>query len=104
MNKCKECPFFRRINTFGACELNGYTFDKDDDCLYEDRKLFNLKPKAAEKVLHYTQKWRRGKNIKMLSAVLVGKAVDTAIRELRKLRHQRNEISYDKNYKRGVCS
>ena len=87
MTKCNDCPFFRKINKFGACELNGYTFRKEDICLYEDRKLFNLKPRAAEKVLHYHQKWRRGANIKMLSPVLTGKAVDTAIRELRKIRH-----------------
>lgn len=36
------------------------------------------------KALHYLQKWRRGANIPMPEPVFVGKAIDEAIRHLRK--------------------
>jgi hypothetical protein len=43
-----------------------------------------MTPHHAVKILHYAQKWRRGKKIKPIPPYLLGQAIDKAINELRK--------------------
>ena len=41
-------------------------------------------PRQAAKLLHYAQKWRRGKKCAMLPPAILGVAIDMAIRTMRK--------------------
>ena len=48
--------------------------------------------KEALNILHTFQKWRRGKDIPIPTPKEIGIAIDTAIRELRKIeRDERND-------------
>ena len=46
--------------------------------------------KETLKILHDFQCWRRGKNIKMPDPILIGNAIDNAIRLLRKEKRYNN--------------
>lgn len=43
----------------------------------------NITEKQVLRILHYEQKWRRGKKLEMLSPVLFGVAIDGAMRFIR---------------------
>lgn len=80
---CGECPLLLHEDTdgYGVCNAAGQTRNCGQVCIYANRY-----PHAWEvtRILHYTQKWRRGANIKMPPPFVTGVAIDTAIRELRK--------------------
>ena len=79
---CGECPFFKHEDTdgYGICDIN--RFKKYSlKCTFE--WLDQLTNKQAVKVLHHSQKWRRGAKIGMPPPALLGLAIDTAIRVLR---------------------
>ena len=80
---CGECPFFKYENTYGygICDISGVVENCYLVCSFEER--YELTGRQAVKVLHHAQKWRRGSKIKMPPPVLLGLAIDTAIRVLR---------------------
>ncbi|MDR1504459.1 MAG: hypothetical protein LBT43_18585 [Prevotella sp.] len=51
---------------------------------FYDKKNDSLDEKEAIKVLHYYQKWRRGAAIPMPNPTQAGKAIDIALKTLRK--------------------
>ena len=61
---CGECPLLLHEDTdgYGVCNAAGQTRNCGQVCIYANRY-----PHAWEvtRILHYTQKWRRGANIKM---------------------------------------
>jgi hypothetical protein len=60
-------------------DLTNKTHYRDDSCI-----TYVNDTKQAIKVLHSFQKYRRGANIKMPPPVIIGEAIDYAIRQLRK--------------------
>ena len=81
---CGDCPFFKwkDPDRYGICYLTGLVMAYTYKCSFEDG-LRELTNKQAIKVLHHTQKWRRGAKIGMPPPALLGLAIDTAIRVLR---------------------
>ena len=81
---CDECPFFKDEDTYGygICDISGFAKNCSMECSFEDG-LKQLTNEQAVKVLHHTQKWRRGAKIGMTPPALRGLAIDTAIRVLR---------------------
>ena len=82
---CGDCPFFKweNPNGYGVCYLTGLAMNHTFKCSFEDR-LKELTNEQAVKVLHHTQKWRRGEKIGMPPPALLGLAIDTGIRVLKK--------------------
>lgn len=83
MTHCGECPFFKYEDTdgYGICDISGLDENCSLVCEYDRRdKLTN---KQAVKVLHHTQKWRRGAKIGMPPPALLGLAIDKSIRVIR---------------------
>lgn len=82
-NYCGECPLFKYECTdgWGWCDVREKNAYCGDEC---GVKRETIKPHQAVKILHYAQKWRRGKKIPMLSGYLLGVGIDKAINELRK--------------------
>lgn len=81
---CGECPFFKYEDTdgYGICDIIGNESNCSLICAFDKQE--KLTNKQAIKVLHHTQKWRRGAKICMPPPALFGLAIDTAIRVLRK--------------------
>ena len=80
---CGECPFFKYEDTdgYGICDISGFAKNCSLECSF---CMFDeLTKEQAVKVLHYTQKWRRGAKIGMPPPALLGLAIDTGIRVLR---------------------
>ena len=79
---CGECPFFKdETNGYGICDISGFTKNCFMECWFVwSDQLTNIQ---AVKVLHHTQKWRRGEKIGMPPPALLGLAIDKAIRVLR---------------------
>ena len=80
---CGECPFFKYEDTdgYGICDIIGIESICSLVCAFDGQnKLTN---RQAVKVLHHAQKWRRGAKIGMPPPVLLGLAIDTAIRVIR---------------------
>ena len=80
---CGECPFFKYEDTdgYGICDISGFAKNCSMECSF---LVFALLPnEQAVKVLHHTQKWRRGAKIGMPPPALLGLAIDTGIRVLR---------------------
>ena len=80
---CGECPFFKYEDTdgYGLCDISGLEENCSMECSFDGfDQLTNIQ---AVKVLHYTQKWRRGAKIGMPPPALLGLAIDTGIRVLR---------------------
>ena len=80
---CGECPFFKYEDTdgYGICDISGFKKNCSNVCEFDLRdQLTNIQ---AVKVLHHTQKWRRGEKIGMPPPALLGLAIDTSIRVLR---------------------
>ena len=78
-----ECPFFKHedIDGYGICDISGFAKNCSMECpfcMFDE--LTNIQ---AVKVLHHAQKWRRGAKIGMPPPVLLGLAIDKAIRVLR---------------------
>ena len=84
MPHCGECPFLKYGDQYGygICYLTGLVMAYTSKCSFEDG-LRELTNEQAIKVLHHTQKWRRGAKIGMPPPVLLGLAIDKAIRVLR---------------------
>lgn len=84
---CGECPFFKYEDTdgIGLCSIKNKNKYCGDTCGYLTFD-WDMSNRETEKILHYSQKWRRGGNIKMLNPRLFGLAIDGAIRELRRIR------------------
>ena len=80
---CGECPFFKYEDTYGygICDISGSKSNCSLVCAFD--KQGELTNEQAVKVLHHTQKWRRGANIGMPPPALLGLAIDKAIRVLR---------------------
>lgn len=80
MTYCGECPFFKYedIDGYGICDISGFA----ENCSMECHFVWLTKEQAV-KVLHHTQKWRRGAKIGMPPPALLGLAIDKAIRVLR---------------------
>ena len=80
---CGECPFFKYedIDGYGICDISGFSKNCSLECSFV--WLDQLTNKQAVKVLHHTQKWRRGDKIGMPPPALLGLAIDTGIRALR---------------------
>lgn len=83
MTYCGECPFFKYedIDGYGICDISGLEEKCSLKCSFE--LLDQLTKEQAVKVLHHTQKWRRGAKVCMPPPALLGLAIDTAIRVLR---------------------
>ena len=81
---CGDCPFLKwgDPDGYGVCYLTGLAMNHTFKCSFEDR-LKELTNEQAVKVLHHTQKWRRGAKIGMPPPALLGLAIDTGIRVLR---------------------
>lgn len=83
--KCEDCSFFayEDIDGRGICQIKKVCVKCDDDCWldYDIPQTIN--------VLHHVQKWRRGCNIPMPNPTVMGKAIDKAIHELRKLNKEK---------------
>ena len=80
---CGECPFFKYEDTdgYGICDISGLEENCSDVCAFNGQD--NLTNIQAVKVLHHTQKWRRGAKIGMPPPALLGLAIDKAIRVIR---------------------
>ena len=81
---CGECPFLKYEDTdgYGICDISGLAMNHTFKCSFEDG-LKQLTKEQAIKVLHHTQKWRRGAKIGMPPPALLGLAIDKSIRVLR---------------------
>lgn len=79
---CGKCPFFlyEDANGNGVCDITSRGCHLDYLCAVQ-----SLNVRQTIKVLHVTQKWRRGCKIKMPIPRIIGLAIDKAIHELRKL-------------------
>ena len=80
---CGECPFFKYedIDGYGICDISGFAKNCSMECSFcMFDQLTNIQ---AVKVLHHTQKWRRGDKIGMPPPAFLGLAIDTGIRALR---------------------
>ena len=83
MTYCGEYPFFKYedIDGYGICDISGFAKNCSFECSFcMFDELTNIQ---AVKVLHHTQKWRRGAKIGMPPPDLLGLAIDKAIRVLR---------------------
>lgn len=83
MTYCGECPFFKWEDTdgYGICDISGFAENCSMECSF---CVFDeLTKEQAVKVLHHTQKWRRGEKIGMPPPALLGLAIDKSIRVLR---------------------
>ena len=80
---CGECPFFKWEDTYGygICDIIGSKSICSLVCAFDKQE--KLTNKQSVKVLHHTQKWRRGAKIGMPPPSLLGLAIDTGIRVLR---------------------
>ena len=83
MTYCGECPFFKWEDTYGygICGIIEIESNCSLVCAFD--KQGELTNRQAVKVLHHTQKWRRGANIGMPPPALLGLAIDRSIRVLR---------------------
>ena len=80
---CGECPLFRYEDTdgFGVCHVSSREQRCSDICQFLSAPPT---PRQAAKLLHYAQKWRRGKKCAMLPPAILGVAIDMAIQTMRK--------------------
>jgi hypothetical protein len=79
---CGECPLFKYECTdgYGWCDVREREAHCGDQCNVSYNELTN---KGAVKILHYAQKWRRGKKMPMLPPYILGIGIDKAINVLR---------------------
>ena len=79
---CGECNFFNHenIDGFGRCDVTYREQQCSDQCTLSRESITD---KQVLRVLHYTQKWRRGAKIDMPSPYVLGIAIDGAIKSLR---------------------
>lgn len=80
---CGECPLlrFEDLDGFGICHVSSLVQRCSDTCQFLSA---SPTPRQAAEILHYAQKWRRGKKCAMLPPAILGVAIDTAIRTMRK--------------------
>ena len=80
---CGECSFFSHEDTdgYGWCDIECRVQRCSDKCTISRTSITD---KQAERVLHYSQKWRRGAKIEQPSPYVLGIAIDRAIKVLRK--------------------
>ena len=69
---CGECPFLKYEDTdgYGICDIIGIESNCSLVCAFE--KQCELTKEQAVKVLHHTQKWRRGAKVGMPPPALLG--------------------------------
>lgn len=81
---CGECPLFRYEDTdgFGICHVSSLVQRCSDTCQFLSAPPT---PRQAAKLLHYAQKWRRGK--KILDAASCKNLVREIREAIRVLRH-----------------
>lgn len=81
--KCGECSFFKYedVDGYGHCSIVKMQYRCDDLCNFHEEQIQNIE---TGRILHYFQKWRRGSNSEQPHPFVIGKAIDGAIRELRK--------------------
>lgn len=82
---CGECPLFmyEDINGLGFCAAQKGWMHYADICAFWTGSMDN---DEVLRILHYARKWRRGANTKILSPVLLGLAIDNAMRIIRNLK------------------
>lgn len=82
---CGECPLFmyEDINGLGFCAAQKGWMHCADVCAFWTAPMDN---DEVLRILHYARKWRRGANTKILSPVLLGLAIDNAMRIIRNLK------------------
>lgn len=82
---CGECPLFmyEDINGLGFCAAQKGWMHCADICAFWTGSMDN---DEVLRILHYARKWRRGANTKILSPVLLGLAIDNAMRIIRNLK------------------
>lgn len=82
---CGECCFFEHecSDGFGYCELVEHSTCCGDQCELDHTKI---KPAQIAKALHYIQGWRRGAMVPMPHPYVVGRVIDAAIYQLRKMK------------------
>lgn len=80
---CGECPYAKNEDASGYmwCELMNDNTHCSNQC---NLSYGALTPKRIAKILHNLQKWRRGGKGKMPNPYIIGVAIDSAIRILRK--------------------
>ena len=83
MTYCGDGPFLKWEDTYGygISDISGSKSNCSLVCAFD--KQGELTNEQAVKVLHHTQKWRRGEKIGMPPPALLGLAIDKAIRVLR---------------------
>ena len=79
---CGECPFMKceDINGYGYCDVTERTVRCNEPCNIHHN---TITPRGAVKILHYAQRWRRGKKIPMPPPYVLGQAIDKSIQTLR---------------------
>lgn len=84
---CANCRYFDEHSAYALgthrCKLSDAVMKSYNDCGLTG---LNMSLDAAIKVLHDTQKWRRGGKGKMVDPHVTGLAIDRALRDLRWLR------------------
>lgn len=81
--KCGECSFFTHedIDGYGYCRIAECWMKCDNECSFAKSWMM---PKQSERVLHYFQKWRRGCKGRQPHPYIIGKAIDSTLRILRR--------------------
>lgn len=83
--KCGECVFFHDedIKGVGYCKQRCDSMRCGDQCELDHTKI---EPAQIVKALRYIQGWRRGAMVPMPHPYVVGRVLDAAIYQLRKLK------------------
>lgn len=82
--KCGECAFFTNedVNGHGHCTITRNHNRCNDLCEFNEDYMSKVE---TLRVLHHFQKWRRGGRGKMPHPFVLGQAIDSAIRTLRRI-------------------
>ena len=88
---CANCRYFDEHSAYALgthrCKLSDAVMKSYSDCGLTG---LNMSLDAAIKILHDTQKWRRGGKAVMLPPYLFGLAIDRALTEMRWFRKRIN--------------
>lgn len=92
--RCGECRFGENEDAYGRawCALLDKEVCCQHKCLLSSK---NISARSAERILHYYQKYRRGGRFRFCNPYLVGIAIDYAIKNLRKDKHEQDEKCID---------
>ena len=80
---CGECTFFggESIDGYGWCYVTGREQQCSDQCTLHYK---TMTAKQSEIILHHYQKYRRGGKNPMPHPYVIGQAIDSVIRTIRK--------------------